>query len=484
MKNFLAIDQGTTSSRAIVFNSNLRPISESQKEYDLSYPNDGWVELDISDVLNSVRETVTSVLSDNLTIEACGITNQRETTVVWSKSSGEAIYPAIVWQDRRTHEYCNKLKSEGHEESVRNKTGLVLDPYFSATKIKWILDNVDGAKDKAEKGDLLFGTIDTYLIYKLTGNKNHLTDVTNASRTMLFNINTLEWDKELLDLFEIPESMLPKVLSCDGDFGNITINNQTIPIKGVIGDQQAALVGQRCIKKGDMKSTYGTGCFLMLNTEEEPISIDEGLLTTIAYSMQGKTHYAIEGSIYSCGNIIKWLRDKMNFFETSKDSENYLNENGESNNVLFLPAFNGLGAPYWNSDIRAGFYGITQDSSVNDMVTACFNSIVFQTKEIIMILEKYDIEVSSLLVDGGMVQNSAFCKILANSLQKVILRPQNVESTAVGACIVAMIASGENLDDIKVSDIDLFKTDAENIKDNKKNYEEWRSYLSNTMNSI
>ena len=483
MKNFLAIDQGTTSSRAIVFNSNLQPISESQKEYDLSYPNDGWVELDISDVLNSVRETVTSVLSDNLTIEACGITNQRETTVVWSKSSGEAIYPAIVWQDRRTHEYCNKLKSEGHEESVRNKTGLVLDPYFSATKIKWILDNVDGAKDKAEKGDLLFGTIDTYLIYKLTGNKNHLTDVTNASRTMLFNINTLEWDKELLDLFEIPESMLPKVLSCDGDFGNITINNQTIPIKGVIGDQQAALVGQRCIKKGDMKSTYGTGCFLMLNTEEEPISIDEGLLTTIAYSIQGKTHYAIEGSIYSCGNIIKWLRDKMNFFETSKDSENYLNENGESNNVLFLPAFNGLGAPYWNSDIRAGFYGITQDSSVNDMVTACFNSIVFQTKEIIMILEKYDIEVSSLLVDGGMVQNSTFCKILANSLQKVILRPQNVESTAVGACIVAMMASGENLDDIKVSNIDLFKTDAENIKDYKKNYEEWRSYLSNTMNS-
>ena len=483
MKNFLAIDQGTTSSRAIVFNSNLQPISESQKEYDLSYPNDGWVELDISDVLNSVRETVTSVLSDNLTIEACGITNQRETTVVWSKSSGEAIYPAIVWQDRRTHEYCNKLKSEGHEESVRNKTGLLLDPYFSATKIKWILDNVDGAKDKAEKGDLLFGTIDTYLIYKLTGNKNHLTDVTNASRTMLFNINTLEWDKELLDLFEIPESMLPKVLSCDGDFGNITINNQTIPIKGVIGDQQAALVGQRCIKKGDMKSTYGTGCFLMLNTEQEPISIDEGLLTTIAYSIQGKTHYAIEGSIYSCGNIIKWLRDKMNFFETSKDSENYLNENGESNNVLFLPAFNGLGAPYWNSDIRAGFYGITQDSSVNDMVTACFNSIVFQTKEIIMILEKYDIEVSSLLVDGGMVQNSTFCKILANSLQKVILRPQNVESTAVGACIVAMMASGENLDDIKVSNIDLFKTDAENIKDYKKNYEEWRSYLSNTMNS-
>ena len=481
MKNFLAIDQGTTSSRAIVFNSNLQPISESQKEYDLSYPNDGWVELDISDVLNSVRETVTSVLSDNLTIEACGITNQRETTVVWSKSSGEAIYPAIVWQDRRTHEYCNKLKSEGHEESVRNKTGLVLDPYFSATKIKWILDNVDGAKDKAEKGDLLFGTIDTYLIYKLTGNKNHLTDVTNASRTMLFNINTLEWDKELLDLFEIPESMLPKVLSCDGDFGNITINNQTIPIKGVIGDQQAALVGQRCIKKGDMKSTYGTGCFLMLNTEEEPISIDEGLLTTIAYSMQGKTHYAIEGSIYSCGNIIKWLRDKMNFFETSKDSENYLNENSDSNNVLFLPAFNGLGAPHWNSDIRGGFYGLTQDSSIEDMVTAAFHSISFQTKEITSILQEYDIQITNLSVDGGMVKNNSFCQLLADTLNKKIIQPKNVESTAIGACKVCMLASGLSINNSKNDDVNVFIPNTELTKTYDRAFNDWKTYVEKSL---
>ena len=483
MKNFLAIDQGTTSSRAIIFNSDLQPISESQKEYDLSYPKDGWVELDVEDVLRTVRDTVTSVLSNDLIIEACGITNQRETTVVWSKSSGEAIYPAIVWQDRRTNKYCNNLKLDGHEETIRSKTGLVIDPYFSATKIKWILDNVNGAREKADEGDLLFGTIDTFLIYKLTGNQNHFTDVTNASRTMLFNIHTLEWDRELLELFDIPKSMLPDVLSCDGSFGNLNLNNKTIPIKGVIGDQQAALVGQRCMKNGDMKSTYGTGCFLMANTEEKPVSIDEGLLTTIAYTLDGKTHYAIEGSIYSCGNIIKWLRDNMNFFETSEQSEDHLNKNGESNNVLFLPAFNGLGAPFWDSEIRGGFYGLTQDSSVEDMVTACFNSVAFQTKEITSILEKYDIQVSSLLVDGGMVKNKTFCQILANSLEKEILQPKNVESTALGACIVAMSASGEDLNEIKISDVDIYKPNVENIKISKKSYKEWKSYLIHSMSS-
>ena len=483
MKNFLAIDQGTTSSRAIIFNSNLQLISESQKEYDLSYPKDGWVELDVEDVLRTVRETVKSVLSNNLKIEACGITNQRETTVVWSKSTGEAIYPAIVWQDRRTHKFCNNLKLEGHEETIRNKTGLVIDPYFSATKIKWILDNVNGARDKADEGDLLFGTIDAYLIYKLTGNQNHFTDVTNASRTMLFNIHTLEWDKELLEMFDIPQSMLPEVLSCDGNFGNLTLDNTNIPRKGVIGDQQAALVGQRCIKNGDMKSTYGTGCFLMANTEERSVSIDEGLLTTIAYSLNGKTHYAIEGSIYSCGNIIKWLRDKMNFFDTSEQSESYLNKNGESNNVLFLPAFNGLGAPFWDSYIRGGFYGLTQDSSIEDMVTACFSSIAFQTKEITSILEKHGIKVKSLLVDGGMVKNKTFCQILANSLEKEILQPKNVESTALGACIVAMTASGEDINKIKVSDIDIFEPNVENISTSKESYDKWKSYLIQSINS-
>ena len=302
MKHFLSIDQGTTSSRAIIFNSNLEPILDAQREYDLDYPNDGWVELNPQDVLETVLASLEQVLAEDIDIEACGITNQRETTIVWSKSSGKPIYPGIVWQDRRTHEFCNELKLKGIEDSIKNKTGLVLDPYFSATKIKWILDNVEGAREKAKNGDLLFGTVDSYLIYMLSKEKNHFTDVTNASRTLLFNINTMEWDNELLDLFEIPRSMMPTVLSCDGDFGLININNYKIPIKGVIGDQQAALVGQSCFKRGDMKSTYGTGCFLMVNTEEDIMHIKEGLLTTIAYKLEDKavsyTHLTLPTTPY------------------------------------------------------------------------------------------------------------------------------------------------------------------------------------------
>ena len=282
----------------------------------------------------------------------------------------------------------------------------------------------------AEEGDLLFGTIDTYLIYKLSKEKNHFTDVTNASRTLLFNINTMAWDDELLKLFDIPKSMMPKVLACDEDFGTISIKGNDIPIRGVIGDQQAALVGQGCFNNGDMKSTYGTGCFLMVNTEDNPVSIKEGLLTTIAYKLEGRVHYAIEGSIYSCGNIIKWLRDKMKFFNSAIESESFINKEGNSNNVLFLPAFNGLGAPFWDSDIRGGFYGITQDTTISDMTTASFLAIAFQTKEITSILEKYNIEISKLLVDGGMVQNKTFCQLLADALQKEIIKPTNVESTA------------------------------------------------------
>jgi len=482
MKNYLSIDQGTTSSRAIIFDSDLNLINDSQKEYDLAYPNDGWVELNPNDVLETVRDTVANVLSEDRVIEACGITNQRETTIVWSKKTGDPIYPAIVWQDRRTNEFCNELKSQGFEEKVKKKTGLVLDPYFSATKIKWILDNVDGAKDMSKKGELLFGTIDTYLIYKLTNEKNHLTDVTNASRTLLFNIKTMQWDDELLELFHIPKSMLPEVLSCDGEFGTLSIEENNIPIRGVIGDQQAALVGQSCFKNGDMKSTYGTGCFLMVNTENKPYEIDEGLLTTVAYKLGDEVHYAIEGSIYSCGNIIQWLRDKMEFFANSKDSEKFLNSNGNTNNVLFLPAFNGLGAPFWNSEVRGGFYGITQDSSINDMVTAAFQSITFQTKEITTILENYDIKINKLLVDGGMVNNNTFCQVLSDTLGKDIIQPLNVESTAIGACKVAMIASGEDL--LNITDDDspsIYKPNLDLVKVYEDNHSKWKGYLLNSL---
>ncbi|NCX42593.1 MAG: glycerol kinase, partial [Proteobacteria bacterium] len=338
MSNFLAIDQGTTSSRAIVFNSQLNAITDSQQEYSLSYPNDGWVEADPADILNTVRDTVSDVLKKENAITACGITNQRESTVVWSRETDEPIYPAIIWQDRRTHEFCKKLKDSGHEKMVREKTGLVIDPYFSATKIKWILDNVTGARELANNGKLMFGTIDCYLIYKLTKEKEHYTDVTNASRTMLFNINEMKWDKDLLDLFDIPISMMPSVQSCDANFGTLAVDNKNISIKGVIGDQQAALVGQNCFNYGDMKSTYGTGCFLMVNTKENIITLDEGLLTTVGYQLNNDISYAIEGSIYSCGNIIQWLRDKMKFFTNAKDSESFLNSDGNSKNVHFLPA--------------------------------------------------------------------------------------------------------------------------------------------------
>tara|TARA_B100001094_G_scaffold315281_1_gene355099 strand:+ start:43 stop:1494 length:1452 start_codon:yes stop_codon:yes gene_type:complete len=481
MKNYLAIDQGTTSSRAIIFNSNLELIRDSQKEYDLTYPNDGWVELDPLDVIETVTEAILNVLEKNEKIEACGITNQRETTVVWSKSTGKPIYSAIVWQDRRTYDLCNKLMSDGYEELISNKTGLLIDSYFSATKIKWILDNVDGARSLAEKGELLFGTIDTYLIYTLSKEKNHLTDVTNASRTLLFNIKNMEWDDELLDLFDIPKAMMPKVLACDEDFGTISMEGHDIPIRGVIGDQQAALVGQGCFNEGDMKSTYGTGCFLMVNTGDNPISINEGLLTTIAYKLEGKVHYAIEGSIYSCGNIIKWLRDKMKFFDSADQSKNFLDKSGNSNNVLFLPAFNGLGAPFWNSDIRGGFYGITQDTTINDMITAAFLAITFQTKEITCILEKYGIEINKLLVDGGMVQNEVFCQILSDTLQKEIIKPINVESTAIGACKVAMIGSGEDISKIPSPNLSSFKPN-HSLKDKYLiNHKSWKKYISDSL---
>ena len=484
MNNFLAIDQGTTSSRAIVFNSQLNVITDSQKEYSLSYPNDGWVEADPAHILNTVKETVRDVLKKENSITACGITNQRESTIVWSRETGEPIYPAIIWQDRRTHEFCKELRDSGHEKMVREKTGLVIDPYFSATKIKWILDNVNGARKLANNGKLMFGTIDSYLIYKLTKEKEHYTDVTNASRTMLFNINEMKWDTDLLDLFDIPISMMPSVQSCDANFGTLAVDNKNISVKGVIGDQQAALVGQNCFTYGDMKSTYGTGCFLMVNTKDNIITLDEGLLTTVGYQLNNEISYAIEGSIYSCGNIIQWLRDKMKFFTNAVDSESFLNSNGNSKNVHFLPAFNGLGAPYWNSDIRGGFYGITQDSDNSDLITAAFKSICYQTRDITDLLMKNNIKINSLLVDGGMTANRTFCQLLSNTLQQNISKPENIESTALGACIVSQIAAGLSMEDLKPRLENIYKPDASSEDFYNSDYSNWKEYIERTISNI
>ena len=485
MNNFLAIDQGTTSSRAIVFSSSHELITDSQEEYSLSYPNDGWVEAEPNDILRTVKQTLENVLKQTPElITCCGITNQRETTLVWSIETGEPIYPAIVWQDRRTHELCKSLKENGYEEIVRSKTGLVIDPYFSATKIKWILDNVDGARKDAEEGKLRFGTIDSFLISKLSKEGAHLTDVTNASRTMLFNINDMKWDKDLLNLFDIPISMLPEVRSCDSDYGTLLIEGKNIAIKGVIGDQQSALVGQSCFNHGDMKSTYGTGCFLMVNTKEKLITLDEGLLTTIGYKLNNEVNYAIEGSIYSCGNIIQWLRDKLEFFNKASDSEQWLDQNGICNKIQFLPAFNGLAAPYWNSDVRGGFYGITQDTSKKDMVTAAFKSICYQTKDITQLLIQNNIEINSLFIDGGMTANKTFCQLLSDILQENIYKPQNIESTALGACIVSQISEGIKINDIK-SQIEERYQPRKSLKEFfDSDYEVWRNYIEKTISNI
>ena len=458
MKEILALDQGTTSSRSIIFDENLNVVRESQKEYKLSYPNDGWVEASPDDILNSVKETLNNVLdgySSTNNIECCGITNQRESTVIWDKFSGKAIYPVIIWQDRRTADLCNSLKDDPLiVEMIADKTGLVADPYFSATKIKWILDNVDGARRKAEAGELAFGTIDSFLIWNLSAERNHLTDVTNASRTLLFNIKNLCWDDDLLDLFNIPANILPDVVSSDAAFGRIMVDDNIIPISGVLGDQQSALVGQNCFYEGSMKSTYGTGCFLMANTKDKILRSNSGLLSTIGYKINNEVSYALEGSIFSAGTIIQWLRDEMKFFNDSNESEEYLNQDGNANNLLFIPALTGLGAPQWNPDIRGGFYGITRDTSKNDFVTAAFNSLCYQTKEILEAIRKDGLEIKEISIDGGMVKNTSFTQLLANITRTNLSIPSNAEATALGAAKVAAVGCGlvKNIEDYDKED--------------------------------
>jgi glycerol kinase len=438
MSRILTIDQGTTSSRSIIFDQNANIQASAQEEYPLIFPDDGWVEINPEHIYRSVVTTLNSL--DLSGIEYAGLTNQRETTVIWDRDTHEPIYNAIVWQDRRTSDYCRSINSEANDALIKNKTGLLLDSYFSATKIKWLLDNVEGARKKATAGKLCFGTIDTYLLYRLSNGKIHKTDITNASRTMLYNINTLEWDRELLDFFDIPESLLPEVLHSDANFGQLSdLNN--ITVHGILGDQQAALFGQGCLNKGELKSTYGTGCFLMANFGEKPILSKDGLLTTIGYSLKGKVSYAIEGSIYAAGTTVQWLRDNLEFFPASELSEQYLKPNGDSNNVHFIPAFTGLGAPYWNSDIRASYHGMARDTSKADMINAAFNSITYQTKDIVDCLKNIDIELKSLKIDGGMVANKVFTQQIANLLNTNVLVPDNKESTARGAAVLAGVAS-------------------------------------------
>ena len=479
MSVLIAIDQGTTSTRTVAFDKDLNIIHSEQKEYPLIYPNDGWVEIAPEELMSSVYATIDPVIEACSDISAIGITNQRETTLVWDADSGEPIYNAIVWQDRRTAEQCMQLKKAGHEEAIKNSTGLLLDPYFSSTKISWILDNVDGARKRAEAGKLRFGTVDTYLLWQLTHGEIYKTDVTNASRTNLYNIHLKEWDSELLKIFNIPRSMLPEVQSSDSNYGTLVRGNKTIQISGVIGDQQSALVGQRCFQSGQMKATFGTGCFLMVNTGDESLLSTSGLLNTLGYGLSGKVSYALEGSIFSAGTIIQWLRDNMEFFQDSAESINLLDTRGESNGVLFVPGFTGIGAPHWNAEIRASFYGITRDSTKKDMVTAAFKSLIYQVMDIKEALKVDGIQIKNLSIDGGMAANSGFCQLLADFLGQEVQVPSSLESTAIGAAITAGLGahffSINDLQNNQLSNATIYQP-REKVFD-PNDLTEWRKFL-------
>lgn len=449
-KYILALDQGTTSSRAILFDKDSNIIGVEQKETRQIFPKPGWVEQLPDEIWQNQYEVAYDLLKRlNINageIAAIGITNQRESTIVWDKNTGKPIYNAIIWQDKRTSEFCNELKSKGWEGYVRKHTGLVIDPYFSATKVKWILENVDGAREKAKNGDLLFGTIDSYLIWKLTCGKLHITDYSNASRTLIYNINKLCWDEELLDLFEIPYQMLPKVEESSKFYGKTDkkfFDGIEIPIAGIAGDQQAALFGQLCFEPGMAKNTYGTGCFMLMNTGERIIESTSGLLTTIAWGINGKVEYALEGSVFIAGAAIKWLRDGLKIIETAQDSEKIAEDTGDNCGVYFVPAFAGLGAPYWDMNARGMIIGLTQGVNDAHIVRATLESLAFQTKDLIAAMEKDSgIELKSLNVDGGACANNFIMQFQSDILNADVIRPEIIETTALGAAYLAAIAVG------------------------------------------
>jgi len=457
-KLILTLDQGTTSSRAILFNKNGKIVSLAQKEFTQIYPKPGWVEHDPMEIWSSQASVITeAILKENLKAEniaAIGITNQRETTVVWDKETSVPVYNAIVWQDRRTAEQCDELKERKLDSMIREKTGLVLDAYFSATKIQWILNNVAGAKEKAQQGKLAFGTIDSWLIWNLTEGALHITDITNASRTMLFNINTLSWDQELLALFGIPESMLPEVRSSSEKYGETSgkLLGTKVPVAGIAGDQQAALFGHVCTKPGMVKNTYGTGCFMLMNIGDKPILSKNNLITTIAWKIGNKVQYALEGSIFIAGAVVQWLRDELKIIETAPQIEELASNVPDSGGVYMVPAFAGLGAPYWNQYARGTIFGITRGTNRNHFCRAALESIAFQVMEVLKAMESDSgIQIKELRVDGGATKNNFLLQFQADILKADVVRPEVTEVTAIGAAYLAGLAVGfwENVEEIQ-----------------------------------
>ncbi len=452
----LAIDQGTTSSRAIVFNGRCEIVAQAQQEFPQIYPADGWVEHNPEAIWSStvtvIREAVEQAERKGDKVVAVGVTNQRETTLVWNRKTHKPIYNAIVWQDRRTAEECQRLKQEELEQRVREKTGLLLDPYFSATKIRWILDNVEGAREQANNGMLAFGTVDSFLIWRLTNGAHHATDATNASRTNLYNIHSGQWDSELLEWFNVPQSMLPQVRDCAADYGvlDASIVGREIPILGVAGDQQAATIGQGCFDSGTVKSTYGTGCFALLNTGAEPVMSNNRLLTTIAYQLDGQVTYALEGSIFIAGASVQWLRDGLKIIDKASATEAMASSLESNRGVYLVPAFTGLGAPYWRSDVRGAVFGITRDTGPEEFARAALEAVCYQTHDLITAAAEDAGLPGHLRVDGGMVNNEWLMQLLADILNVSVDRPVITETTALGAAYLAGLQAGvfENLEQI------------------------------------
>ncbi|KAF5090997.1 glycerol kinase GlpK [Acetobacterium wieringae] len=444
-KYILSLDAGTTSSRAILFNHDSEIVSVAQKEFTQIYPKAGWVEHDAMEIWATQSGVVTEAMSKiGATAEeiaAIGITNQRETTVVWDRKTGEPIYNAIVWQCRRTASFCDELKARGLEDYVRENTGLVIDAYFSGTKINWILNNVPGARERAEKGELAFGTIDTWLIWKLTDGKVHVTDYSNASRTMAFNIKTLKWDEKMLKELDIPASMLPEVRPSSDVYGTTSLYGTEIPIAGAAGDQQAALFGQACFEPGMAKNTYGTGCFMLMNTGDKPVKSNSGLVTTIAWGLDGEVDYALEGSIFVAGAAIQWLRDEVRLVDSSPDSEFYCNKVADTNGVYMVPAFVGLGAPHWDMYARGAILGLTRGANKSHLIRATVESLAYQTKDVLDAMEKdSNIKLAALKVDGGACANDFLMQFQADILGVPVDRPSIVETTAMGAAYLAGLA--------------------------------------------
>ena len=446
----MSIDQGTTSSRAILFDKEGQIKGVAQREFKQYFPKSGWVEHDANEIWTSVLAVMAEVINENEVdpeqIKGIGITNQRETTVIWDKKTGRPIHHAIVWQSRQTQHICNELKEQGHEETFRNKTGLLLDPYFSGTKVRWLLDNVKGAREKAENGDLLFGTIDTWLVWKLSGGEVHITDYTNASRTLMYNIHDLKWDDELLELLDVPKAILPEVKESSEIYAHTKdyhFFGQEVPIAGIAGDQQAALFGQACFERGDVKNTYGTGGFMLMNTGEKPVTSESGLLTTIAYGLDGKVNYALEGSIFVSGSAIQWLRDGLRIINSAPQTENYATRVNSTDNVYFVPAFVGLGTPYWDSEARGAIFGLTRGTEKEHFIRATLESLCYQTRDVIEAMSKdSSIEVNNLRVDGGAVKNNFIMQFQADIVDTPVERPEVQETTALGAAYLAGLAVG------------------------------------------